>query len=297
MARLTQVKDVYEKLLNKPRPPEQTAGHFNLFRLEDLYIPDTPPEYSRRDFFKISFVEGNSIIHYAHRSVEISGYTLVFTNPMLPYQWERISNKQRGYVCIFTAGFISHLPVVKDYPVFSNPHQAIIPLAEGEAELYEAIFKRMHTELETDYTFKYDLLRGLLLQLIHDTQKKYRVKMTMSSESGSHERITALFTELLDRQFPIDESNPVLQIHTPSAFAQQLHIHVNHLNKSLKNTTGQTTSQLISNRIMDEAKILLGNHHLPVNEIARSLCFAEPNHFSSFFKSRAGVSPSQFRKL
>ena len=81
-----------------------------------------------------------------------------------------------------------------------------------------------------------------------------------------------------------------------SGFARQLNVHVNHLNKALKEITGKTTSQLINERILQEAKILLRSTNWTVNEIAWSLGFEEPNHFSGFFKSKAKISPNKFRK-
>jgi len=106
-----------------------------------------------------------------------------------------------------------------------------------------------------------------------------------------------LFTELLERQFPIELSNQVIKLNSPSAFAGQLNIHVNHLNKALKEITGKTTSQLINERVLQEAKVLLKSTNLAIAEIAWSLGFEEPNHFSSFFKSRAKITPKKFRQL
>jgi AraC family transcriptional activator of pobA len=102
-----------------------------------------------------------------------------------------------------------------------------------------------------------------------------------------HDIFVKMQQELLGQRIKLD---------TPTDFAGQLNIHVNHLNKALKEITGNTTSALISARIMQEAKLLLKGTVWPVNDIAWSLGFDEPNHFSAFFKHAAAVTPKQYRQ-
>ena len=215
---------------------------------------------------------------------------------MIPYFWERISEKHTGYVCIFTEAFFSRFGNIKEYPVFQSADMAVIPLKEDEAVQYNNLFLRMFNELQSDYVYKYDLLRNLLMEVVHGGQKKQTATGSVPAGSNASERITSLFAELLERQFPIELSNQIIKLNSPSAFAAQLNVHVNHLNKALKEITGQTTSQLISERLLQEARILLKSTNWTIAEIAGSLGFDEPNHFSSFFKSRAGITPAKFRK-
>ncbi|RYY07487.1 MAG: AraC family transcriptional regulator, partial [Cytophagaceae bacterium] len=75
----------------------------------------------------------------------------------------------------------------------------------------------------------------------------------------------------------------------------QLAVHVNHLNRVLKDTTGHTTTALISGRVAQEAKILLKQTSWTISEIADSLGFADAAHFCNFFKRQAGLTPGEFR--
>jgi AraC family transcriptional regulator, transcriptional activator of pobA len=112
---------------------------------------------------------------------------------------------------------------------------------------------------------------------------------------AASKRITFLFLELLERQFPVNESEASLQLRSASDFAAQLSVHVNHLNRAIKRTTGKTTSKIIAARILEEAKILLKNRSLNVSEIAYSLGFTKASHFNNFFKKHVQVSPLKFR--
>ncbi|WP_089897288.1 helix-turn-helix domain-containing protein [Chitinophaga arvensicola] len=288
----------FYKILNQDLTSASAEiGHFNIFRIEDMQLPDYKPvTYSRRNFFKMSLVKGHSKIHYADQCIEVLESVLVFTNPMIPYHWERISEKQSGFVCIFTEDFFNRFGNIRDYPVFQAVGAAVIPLSADDVPLFQSLFTRMFDELHGEYAFKYDLLRSQVMEVVHAAQKMRPAVGSPVAGSNAAERITALFAELLERQFPIELSNQVIQLNTPSAFARQLNIHVNHLNKALKETTARTTSQLIKERVLQEAKVLLKSTNWTVNEIAWGLGFQEPNHFSSFFKSQMKTTPNQFRQ-
>ena len=297
MSGFVELKNFYQLLNRSPEQVQNEVGHFNIFKVEDLILPQRKPiTYSRRNFFKISLVTGHSKIHYADQRIEVPDSALVFTNPMIPYHWERISEKHSGYVCIFTEAFFNRFGSIKDYPVFQSANAGVMLLNTKQTKHYQGLFKRMFGELQSDYIYKYDLLRNLLMEVVHEAQKMQPAVGTPAAGSNAAERIASLFAELLERQFPIEMSNQVIQLNTPAAFAKQLNVHVNHLNKALKETTGQTTSQLINSRILQEAKVLLKSTNWTINEIAWGLGFKEPNHFSSFFKNGAGITPKQFRQ-
>ena len=253
--------------------------------------------YSRRSFFKVSLITGHSKLHYADKCIEVKGTALLFTNPTIPYFWDRISEKQIGYVCLFTEPFFNRFGNIKDYPVFQSIETAVIPLSKKEAPKYRDLFLHMFNELQGNYVYKYDLLRNLLMEIVHEAQKLQPSTSTLPSGSNASERITALFVELLERQFPIELNQQVMILNSPSAFARQLNVHVNHLNKALKELTGQTTSQLINDRILQEARVLLKNTNWNIAEIAFSLGFEEPNHFSTFFKNRSKITAKKYRQL
>ena len=87
-----------------------------------------------------------------------------------------------------------------------------------------------------------------------------------------------------------------IKMRYPSDFADALMIHVNHLNRRLKEVTGKTTSELIAEKLEVESCTLLRHSHYTCSEIAFALGFAELPHFINFFKRRVGVTPNSFRK-
>lgn len=297
MATILELQTFYKQINQASEATQNEIGHFNIFKVEDLLLQHHKQiSYSRRNFYKVSLVTGHSKIHYADQSIEVFETVLVFTNPMIPFFWERVSETHSGFVCIFTEAFFNRFTNLKAYPVFQGASTGVIPLSATDAQQIGQLFTKMFDELHSDYAYKYDLLRNYLMETIHWAQKMQPAVGTHTTGANAAERITGLFAELLERQFPIELSNQIIQLRSPSDFAAQLNVHVNHLNKALKEITGQTTSQLINDRLIQEAKILLKSTNRTINEIAWSLGFQEPNHFSGFFKNHTKLTPKRFRQ-
>jgi AraC-like DNA-binding protein len=106
-----------------------------------------------------------------------------------------------------------------------------------------------------------------------------------------------LFLELLERQFPINDQHRRVQLRSASAFAEQLNTHVNHLNRAVSETLQKSTTQVIAERIVQEAKILLRHSAWSISEIAYALHFSEVTHFNHFFRKHVQTSPLKFRNI
>lgn len=115
--------------------------------------------------------------------------------------------------------------------------------------------------------------------------------------SNASNRITTLFLIFLDEQFSSDKQRNEYKLRSASGFANKLNIHVNHLNRAVKDITGKTTSDLINNRFIKEAKDLLTKTTLNVSEVSYVLGFSETSNFNGFFKKHVKISPSKYRKL
>jgi AraC-like DNA-binding protein len=103
--------------------------------------------------------------------------------------------------------------------------------------------------------------------------------------------------ELLERQFPIESPHQQINFRSANEYARQLAVHVNHLNRALKETTSKSTTELIAERLVQEAVTLLKHTNWNVSEIAHSLGFEEPTHFNNFFKKRTRQTPTNYRTV
>lgn len=275
-------------------------GHFNVFETEKFYFSGKKkPEmtYNRRLYYKISLIKGKNLVEYADKTVLIEEQGILFATPRIPYRYTPLSKQQSGLFCVFTKEFMSKSKtglLIDELPIYLPNSDFVYQLNDKQYLEMEIIFKKMNQEMSSDYAYKYDLLRNYVLELIHSGQKLNPIKSAETTTNAAS-RISSLFIELLERQFPIENEAQVIQLKTPTDFAKNLGIHINHLNKVLKQTTGKSTSEILNGRIAEEAKILLKKTKWNVSEIAYALGFDEVAHFSNFFKKQTTMSPLKFR--
>ncbi|MGL4629625.1 MAG: helix-turn-helix domain-containing protein [Leadbetterella sp.] len=281
-----------------PDDLKKEFGLFNVFNFNPGKNGDPPQlPYSKKDYYKITIIKGSGsgIFLYADREIEIENYSIIFSNPQIPYGWSQRENFSDGFACLFDQAFFHQYGNVTNYSVF-QPGNNIYQLDEEQFVQLEDIFRRMFEEIECEFIHKYDLLRMLVYELVLYTMKMKPASKLSKQPINASVRISTLFTELLERQFPIDDIHRPLTLRSASDYAKNLNIHVNHLNRALKETSNKTTSQLIIDRILQEAKVLLRQTSWTISEIAYALGYAEVTHFNNLFKKYLNITPTNYRK-
>ena len=299
MRKVETIEEFYKrKSIQLPDNLHNAIGHFNVFKLDPYVGANAKPiPYARRDFYKISLTVGSGKVHFADRIYEVQKQAMTFSNPQIPYKWEHTDNIACGFFCIFDQQFFHQFGNLNQYSVYRAEGTRLFELTDEQRKHVEEIFQRMFEEINSDYVHKYDVLRTMVLDLIHFALKMQPTAIVEKQPISASQRISNLFLELLERQFPIDEGHKEIQLRSASDFAAQLNVHVNHLNRAVKETTHKTTSQIIAERILQEAKILLKHSPWNVSEIAFALGFTETTHFNNFFKKHVNLSPLKFRNI
>lgn len=275
---------------------DASLGHFDVFRLEEYIANGTAAvPFGRKEYLKVCIIAGNSIIHYADKSVHVKNRALFFGNSMIPYSWQWVGENQTGYSCIFDEAFFIDYGRIREYPVFQPGNDSIFELTADEFSFFSHIFNQMIAEKNDTFTFKKDVLRGLIFQIIHRALKMRPSPPMVPKHAAAALRTTELFLELLETQFPLKLGKPIEPLRSPTQYASQLAIHVNHLNKSVKEVLNKTTTDVIQERLLKEAKLLLKHSNHSISEIAYALGFGSPTHFGAFFKRYMYSSPGKFR--
>ena len=298
----TSLADLYAKFIpvagDAPPDMQRELGHFDVFSLGALrpgYHHRPPMPFNRQAFYKISLTHGHGHIEYADQLIEAGQNTLFLATPRTPYRWVPLDDAPSGYFCIFTDEFL--LPtkggmLVEELPIFQPGAHPVVVLSEAECTAVEGIFRKMVDEISSTYAYKYSLLRTYLVELLHIVQKLQPVPPPARPTAA---RLETQFAELLERQFTLPGAPPVARLRTAKDYADHLAVHVNHLNRVLKEATGHTTTALIGQRVAQEAKLLLKQHTHNISEVADHLGFADVAHFCTFFKRQTGLTPSDFR--
>jgi AraC family transcriptional regulator, transcriptional activator of pobA len=268
------------------------VSQFNVFELRNCH---GKVSYNRRDYFKISLLKGRHLFHYGNKTLEVNGHALVFFNPDIPYTFEALTDEQDGYFCIFREAYFNdyYRSNIKDLKMFTPGSKPAYILTPEQYDTVSKHFLRMQSELASDYAHKHDLIRNCLVEIIHFALR-LSPSETLYQQVDANVRISAVFNELLERQFPVSIEEPV-GLRSASDFALKLGVHVNHLNRALRSATGRTTTEHISERLTNEAIALLKHTDWNISEISYSLGFEDPAHFNRFFKKQTEQVPSSFR--
>jgi AraC-like DNA-binding protein len=159
-------------------------------------------------------------------------------------------------------------------------------LSTEDADCITVIFNRLFAEfhnIECDN----DVIRAYLITMLSEINRIY--KKTLNTKPNNAERITGRFKEIL-----FDSKQKKM---TVAGYASLLNITPNHLNKTVKSTTGKSPSEWIIEAVITEAKILLYQTSFTVSEIAAHVGILDQSYFSRIFKKQEGVSPVEFRKM
>jgi len=278
--------------------PELNLADLRLKGFKVHAIPastEVPVRAGRRDFYKMGLVTGDMTVDYGGQLVDIKGTALFFVNPNIPHSLVRRIDRTSGYACIFTETFLSGREL-QDSPLFRAGGNPVVPLNAEQAGFMTSLFKKMLAVYHSDYIHKADLIRNGIALIIHEALRIQPAQHALPFKNGAS-RIAHLFSDLLERQFPIERSNEPLALRSPQDYAGQLAVHVNYLNRAVRETTGKPTSSHIAARIIAEAKALLQHSDWSVAEIAYALGFEYPAYFNNYFKRLTGSTPNSFRKV
>jgi AraC-like DNA-binding protein len=269
------------------------------FKVYEVATSVSPvPIYRRRDFYKVSLMTTRCTIHYADKGIELDGTYLFFSNPHIPYSFELHTDQHSGYACLFTEEFVKatdRSDSLQQSPLFKIGGTPVFKLTDEQGAYITSIFHKMLAEQSTDYLFRNDLIRTYIQLIIHEALRMQPAENFLQHHNAAS-RITTLFLELLERLFPVENPERTLPLKTAQDFANQLSVHVNHLNRAVKEVTGKPTTAHIAERVIGEAKALLHHTDWDVAAIGYGLGFEYSSYFNNFFKKHTGSTPLAFRR-
>jgi len=256
--------------------------------------------FSYREFYKVALVTHVGKLYYADKWIQVDRPAILFSTPLIPYAWEATGEGiGNGYYCIFNEHFLKtgdRKSMLAETPLLDIYKERIYFIDDDTVNNIRNLFLKMEDEMKTDYAGKSDILRCYLHLIVHEAMKMQDTSKYIPQKNAG-QRTAELFLALLERQFPVDIPRNTLELKTANDYAERLSVHVNHLNRVVKSTTGRTTSALITNRIVQEAVQLLQHSNYSIGEIAFALGFEETASFSNFIKKHTELSPSGHRIL
>ena len=137
------------------------------------------------------------------------------------------------------------------------------------------------------------ILNNLELLLNYSTrfyQRQFNTRAAVSKDTVQQ------FEGLLVKYFS-DDSLADKGLPNVGYFASRLNLSSNYLSDILQRYTGKTTQEHIHLALINRAKDLIWDKNKTIREIAFTLGFEHPAHFTRLFKSKTGYAPSEYRHL
>jgi AraC family transcriptional activator of pobA len=287
----------YEEFVEgRPSQGNNFMGHFDLLSWKDLQKDLSACErLQRKPFYKIALVSGNAIYESQSIQIPISGYSIIFSNPMARVAFTTIDPQFVGKYAVFNSEFLrgtSWLSLAT-IPIFQEREIYIKSLSEIQYNALMLLFDQIEMEHKSLYPYREQLIRNRVFDIIHYVQK---LDQTLYENTAvAEESLEGRFLKSLENAFFTINKESMLVSKTPSYYAGLLNTTVDNLNKAIKTFTGKTTQAIIHERIVEEANVLLRHSNLSVKEIAWCLHFQESAHFQNFYKRQTGNTPIDYR--
>ncbi len=241
-------------------------------------------------------------LYYGKNSYDYEEGTLVFASPgqvtMFEGEMPADNTDDEGWTLAFHPDLIRKSTLsdkIDRYSFFNYDVNEALHLSEDElktiTELLDKIIKEYSQNL--DKHSQNLIISNIELVLDYCTRfydRQFYTRANLNSD------IVSKFERLLKAYYQAEAVNE-LGLPNVQYLANELNLSSNYLSDLLKKETGKTAQEHIHHYVIDKAKNILLNSGNSISEIGYSLGFEYPQHFSNLFKSKTGMSPSEYRNL
>lgn len=247
----------------------------------------------KHDFYlTVFFTKGKGIHVIDFQNYEVKAGSVFFLKPGQSHYWE-LSKDADGYI-FFHADLNQHqlstVPI-ENFPFYStNFHPPFLELEFSKINKFENEFRNLLKEFRQNAPFKERKLTNLADCLYIEFSRLYAQisPKELTSKSNAYLKQLLNFEKLIDLHYKTEKF--------PAKYADWMHITTKHLNRIAQETLRKTSSEMISERVILEAKRLIANNSMSLSDIALELGYEEYSYFSRFFKKNTGETLINFRK-
>ena len=273
--------------------PQNGNLAFKLFSFEDGIAFD---HVQRLNYYSLIWIQkGNGTAKVDFTEFEFTKNTLF---AFVPYQPFMLSEKEniKGMVLNFHPDFFCIHKHQKEIScngvLFNNIYQPpFISVDNIASNTFSSLIEQIKTEMQNPAIAQYELLVSYLkIFLITASRLKtaQQPESQLAVANNQEPFILQTLKDTIEKEFKTK--------HSASDYADALNISAKALAKITKSYFNKTITDLISERIVIEAKRELYLTSKPVKQIAYELGYDDEHYFSRFFKTNAEVSPQLYRE-
>lgn len=241
-------------------------------------------------YVAVLFTKGVGIHEIDFNRYEVKPGSIFMLAPGQTHSWE-LSDDAEGYIFFHTQNFLDLYLLkesLREYPVFrSSFYPNAVYLEEQQANMMMLLFEKILIEVRNEDWKRNQYLMSLTLLFYIETNRlllqgeKFR-----TVHNNLYSNHLQQFEELLEKHYKEEKSAAV--------YANWMKMTQKHLNRVCKTMVNQTTTDIVLDRVVLEAKRMMIYTDLSFNEIASQLGYEEYSYFSKVFKKRVGETPKDF---
>ncbi|MFC2186803.1 AraC family transcriptional regulator [Fulvivirgaceae bacterium LMO-SS25] len=269
---------------SEPHENDFYANHVNL-HVKEHHFTKLPHKH---DFYLIIlFTKGSGKHEVDFETFQVEPGTLFILKPGEMHYWE-LSNDIDGYVFFHSRDFYDRRYItssVKDFEFYSSFQYSPSIKVNGEVlSNLKTLMEQIVLEHKKNELLKWEKIHSLVTLVYINISRRYQP--TSKNKSVVYLQTVRKFEEFIEINFK--------RLKFAKDYARLLNITAKHLNRVTRECFNKTSTQLISERVLLEAKRMLMYAEYNVTQISDELGFDEPSYFIRFFKKHMGVTPLKF---
>lgn len=259
--------------------------------------PECHDKMHGHNFNMILWIKEGKGMHYVDFDQhEVNGDVIFFLSPNNMHYYESISKQCGGYVIAFTTDFFEHIDstIVNKmrHELFNNKEGANYCLVKNHInnQLQSYVNQMIEEVKNNGYNVLTNSILSSLLTLFLVTLRRncdWNCKLNEVDRNTRSYKNYESFLHLVEKNYRC--------VHSAQDYAQELGISFCLLSKYTKEQVRQTPFEILTNRIMIDAKKMLRYSSLDIKEIAFKLGFNDQSYFIRYFRRNEGVAPVIFR--
>lgn len=247
----------------------------------------------KHDFFLVVyFTQGSGVHEIDFKSYVIEPGSVFMMSPGQVHHWE-VSDDIDGLIFLHEQSFYDkNFPErsIYDFPVFQSSTQSSkLFLSSSEQNQLGWLFTNLKEVYQSEEKlFALEKIVALT-DLIYLNLSGWYLNQDHNyiGEAGSYLSKLRKLRGLID-QFYVEHKSA-------GFYADKMNTSSKHLNRIVQSTIGHTTTDLIIERVILEAKRKLAYEKGTLTDLAYSLGYNDYAYFSKLFKKQVGVSPKEFK--
>jgi len=248
--------------------------------------------HSHNFYLCVIFTEGTGSHEIDFNSYNINPGKVFFLKPGQTHFWE-FKTKPKGYIFFhsqefYEMKFLDH--TLNSFPFFySYQNSPLLELSHKNTNELKLKFQEVYEEYLNHNIYRELKIINIINSIYIELTRAYTANVSLEKlASTNYSKTLENLENLINNHFYTEKS--------PRFYANKLNITTKHLNRVVKKMINKTTSQLISERVILEAKRLIVHSDNNLAGIANTLDFSDYAYFSKIFKSKIGVTPIEFKK-